>query len=91
MQQGCGMAFVDLIELTPQAPILWASVQTGYSWTGQDEDGNELPPTELSSTITRTAKGFKVVYTGEVSRTVEYVKRGDKYVPTTPIDDLPSC
>ncbi len=91
MQQGCGMAFVDLIELTPQAPILRASVQTGYSWTGRDEDGNELPPTELSSTIARTAKGFKVVYMGEVNRTVEYVKRGDNYVPTTPIDDLPSC
>ena len=91
MQQGCGVEFVDLIELTPQAPILRASVQTGYSWTGYDEDGNELPPTELSSTIVRTSKGFKVVYTGEVSRTVEYVKRGDKYVPTTPIDDLPVC
>lgn len=91
MQQGCGMTFVDLIELTPQAPILRASVQTGYSWTGQDEDGNELPPTELLSTIARTAQGFKVVYTGEVSRAVEYVKRGDKYVPTTSIDDLPRC
>lgn len=91
MQQGCSMDFVELIELTPQAPILRASVQTGYSWTGQDEDGNELPPTELSSTIARTSKGFKVVYTGEVSRTVEYVKRGDKYVPTTPVDDLPGC
>ena len=91
MQQGCGMAFVDLIELTPQAPILRATVQTSYSWTGQDEDGNELPPTELSSTIARAAKGFKVVYMGEVSRTVEYVKRGDKYVPTTPVDDLPGC
>lgn len=30
-------------------------------------------------------------YTGEVNRTVEYVKRGDKYAPTTPIDDLPVC
>ena len=91
MGQGCSVDFVELIELTPQAPILRASVQTGYSWTGQDEDGNELPPTELSSTIIRTAKGFKVVYTGEVSRTVEYVKRGDKYEPTTSVDDLPGC
>lgn len=91
MGQGCSVDFVELIELTAQAPILRASVQTGYSWSRYDDEGNELPPTELSSTIARTSKGFKVVYTGEVSRSVEYVKRGDNYVPTTPIDDLPGC
>lgn len=87
--QGYSCSWSDVVELTPQGPVLRAdAIPVGYSSGGADPD----KPQEVEGALTADVKGrsFAVRYSGDRTATVRYALAGDRYAPTT-TPDLPSC
>ena len=77
--QGYSCDLVRLVELTPSGPRELADIQTYYDDSGVNPDANK--GTTLTGKIAniQPGKSFDVVYSGSLSFTEKYVRRGDKY------------
>lgn len=87
--QGYSCAFTDLVELTPEKPVLRAEgVSTYYDSTGALEDAGDTVEGELAPG--EKGRSFRVRYTGSKSAEVIYQRSGETYAATSQ-PDLPQC
>lgn len=87
--QGYSCSSADLIELTPDRPILrTAGIPVAYDDSGAREDGAEAMEGALAPDI--KGQSFSVRYTGDRTATVRYALRGQRYEATTS-PDLLTC
>lgn len=87
--QGYSCAMTDLVELTPEKPVLRAErVSTRYDSTGALEDAGETVHGELAPG--EKGQSFRVRYTGSKSAEVIYRRSGETYAATSR-PDVPSC
>ena len=87
--QGYSCSWSDVIELTPDQPVVRADgIPVGYSSGGAREDAGE----EMDGALATDIKGqsFSVRYSGDRSATVRYALRGQRYEATTS-PDLLTC
>ncbi len=87
--QGYSCSWSDVIELTPEGPIVRSDgIPVGYSSGGAREAQGE----EMEGVLTPDIKGqsFSVRYSGDRSATVRYALRGQRYAATT-TPDLLTC
>ena len=87
--QGYSCSSSDLIELTPDRPILRTTgIPVAYDDSGAREDGAEKMEGALAPDI--KGQSFSVRYTGDRTATVRYALRGQRYEATTS-PDLLTC
>ncbi len=87
--QGYSCSSSDLIELTPERPILRTDgIPVSYDDSGAKEDGAEAMEGELAPDM--KGRSFSVRYTGDRTVTVRYALRGQRYEATTS-PDLLTC
>jgi hypothetical protein len=85
--QGCTVAYADVIELTPDRPIVRAK-RVLITYSDANADGNDV-----DGTLRPIEKdhAFAVDYAGAHKRTVGYVKAGEVYQAARGGPGLPSC
>lgn len=87
--QGYSCAWSDVVELTPDRPILRTDgIPVAYDDSGAKADGAEEMEGALSPDI--RGQSFSVRYTGDRTGTVRYALRGQRYEATTS-PDLLTC
>ena len=87
--QGYSCSWSDVVELTPERPILRTdAIPVAYDDGGAKEEGAE----EMEGALSPDIKGqsFSVRYTGDRTETVRYALRGQRYEATTS-PDLLTC
>ena len=87
--QGYSCSWSDVVELTPQRPIVRADgIPVGYDDSGAKETGAE----DMEGALTPDIKGqsFSVRYTGDRTDVVRYALSGERYQATTR-PDLLTC
>ena len=87
--QGYSCSWSDVIELTPERPILRTDgIPVAYDDSGAKEEGAE----DMEGALMPDIKGqsFSVRYTGDRTETVRYALRGQRYEATTS-PDLLTC
>lgn len=87
--QGYSCSWSDVVELTPQRPIVRADgIPVGYDDSGAKETGAE----DMEGALTPNIKGqsFSVRYSGDRTDVVRYALSGDTYEATTR-PDLLTC
>lgn len=87
--QGYTCSWSDVVELTPERPILRTdAIPVAYDDGGAKEDGAE----EMQGVLAPDIKGqsFSVRYTGDRTATVRYALQGRRYEATTS-PDLLTC
>jgi hypothetical protein len=87
--QGCTVGVADLIELTPERPIVRArGVLLDYDNSGSGDEDNAVHGELKARDIGRS---FEADYTGARRLGVVYVRDGDAYQPDRNVPELPSC
>ncbi len=100
MGQGCMVNYIDLIELTPERPVLRAkNILSSFEYpdpsapegsTGANpEEGHGS--TEGKLTILVRGRSFKMTYDGDFARVVTHVRKGETYRAESPAKQLPGC
>ncbi|MBS0295015.1 MAG: hypothetical protein JSR45_01800 [Proteobacteria bacterium] len=89
-QSGCTFEQADLIELTPEKPVVRArSILTGYDGSGEGEGrGRSIDATLKPLT---PGKAFAVDYSGAVRTSVVWRRVGEAYAATGQYPPLPAC
>ncbi|HEY3813501.1 MAG TPA: hypothetical protein VGL66_09765 [Caulobacteraceae bacterium] len=89
--QGCTVAYADLIELTPDKPVVRANrVLTTYD-DGGEADGSDDQSVDGAIRAGQKGRAFSVDYTGAHPRKIEYRLLGETYEADHGAPGLPSC
>ena len=98
--QGCSVSYIDLVELTPERPVLRAGqILSGFEFpdpAAEDGERGANPEeghgvTEGKLAILAPGQSFRMTYDGDFPNAVTYVRSGETYRPTASTDGLPSC
>jgi hypothetical protein len=87
--QGCTMESQDLVELTPDRPVVRAKALLALYHL----DDGPGPVTTVRGAIRPGVRGrsFQIAYSGDRSGVVRYALAGDRYQPVGGPPRLPSC
>lgn len=89
-QSGCTFEQADLIELTPDKPVVRArSILTGYDDSGEGDGHGRSIDGKFRALIPGTA--FAADYSGAVRTSVTWRRVGEAYAATGQYPPLPSC